>query len=70
MSDQAVAYRIMQNGVPVARAEGQHSLREIMLATRAYAQDGPLSIQKRIKRHWRGFGIMGRQLLQNEPGTS
>ena len=53
-----VAYRIVQNGVPIARAEGQHSLREIMLATRTYAQDGPLSIQKRIKRHWRGFGVM------------
>ena len=64
------AYRIVQSGKTVARVEGEHALREIMLATRTYAQDGPLSIQKRIKRHWRGFGVMDRQLLQNEPGTS
>jgi len=61
MSDQAVAYRIVQSGKTVARVEGEHALRDIMLATRACAQDGPLSIQKRIKRHWRGFGVMGEQ---------
>jgi len=59
MSEQAVAYRIIQDGIPVARAEGPHSLREIMHYAAMYAQDGPLSIQKRIKRHWRGFGVMG-----------
>ena len=52
------AYRIHQAGMIVARAEGQHALREIMLKSAVYAQDGPLSIQKRSKRHWKPFGVV------------
>lgn len=52
------AFRIQQSGMIVARTEGEHALREIMLRCDVHRQDGPLSIQKRIKRHWRTFGVV------------
>jgi hypothetical protein len=58
VTDPAPAYRIHQDGMIVARAEGQHALREIMHYAAVYREDGPLSIQKRIKRHWRSFGVI------------
>jgi len=61
---QADAYRIIQDGMMVARAEGQHSLREIMHYALVYSQDGPLRIERRVNKRWRAYG------LQNNPGTS
>jgi|GEM_PF-4160236 len=54
---QPEAYRLLQSGEVVARSEGEHSLREIM--AHANALSGPVSIQRRVKRHWRLYGEMG-----------
>jgi hypothetical protein len=54
------AYRIRmrQHGLIVARAEGQHSLREIMHYATVYSQDGSLSIERRVNKRWRKYGVM------------
>lgn len=52
------AYRIKQDGMIVARAEGQQSLREIMHYATVYSQDGALLIERRVKKRWRKFGLM------------
>lgn len=52
------AYRIRQDGLVVARTEGQHSLREIMHYAVVYRQDGPLSIERRVNKRWRNYGSM------------
>lgn len=59
MTPQPEAYRLLQSGEVVARSEGEHSLREIMHYAVVYSQDGPVSIQRRVKRHWRSYGEMG-----------
>jgi hypothetical protein len=56
MTTEHEAYRIMQDGMVVARTEGQHSLREIMHYATVYSQDGPLKIQKRTNKRWKVFG--------------
>lgn len=53
------AYRLIQSGTVVARVEGEHALREIMAHATVHRQDGPLSIQRRVKKRWRGFGSVG-----------
>ena len=55
--NQPEAYRLLQSGEVVTRSEGEHSLREIM--AHANALSGPVSIQRRVKRHWRSYGEMG-----------
>lgn len=49
-------YRIIQDGITVARTEGPNSLRDIMQQARFYAQDKPLAIQRKDGRRWREYG--------------
>jgi hypothetical protein len=50
------SYRLIQDGQPVAWAEGQNADTEIMRYAYAYAQDGPVIIQKKVKGHWKEWG--------------
>lgn len=50
-------YRIIQDGITVARTEGPNSLRDIMQQARFYAQDKPLAIQRKDGRRWREYGL-------------
>jgi hypothetical protein len=51
-------YRILQDDLMVARAEGPHALREIMHYANVYRQDGRLTVQRRVNKRWKMFGCL------------
>jgi len=48
-------YRLIQDGQVVASTEGEHALREIKHYALVYAQDGPVTIQKRRDMKWENW---------------
>jgi hypothetical protein len=50
------SYRLIQDGQPVAWAEGPKADTEIMRYAYVYAQDGPLTIQKKVNGRWKDWG--------------
>ena len=47
------SFRLIQDGQPVAWAEGNNSLAEIAHYAAVYAQDGPVKVQKKAKGRWK-----------------
>lgn len=45
-------YRLIQDGQPVAGAEGPNAWREICHYAAVYQQDGPVYIEQRTGRKW------------------
>lgn len=52
MSDR---FRLIQDGIPVAWAEGSNALGEIKHYALVYSQDGPVRIEWRVNGRWRIF---------------
>ena len=49
---EAERYRLVQDGIPVAWADGSNAFREINHYAAVYSQDGPVKIQKRVCGKW------------------
>jgi hypothetical protein len=47
------SYRLIQDGQPVAWAEGSKASAAIMHYAFVYAQDGPVTIQKKVNGRWK-----------------
>jgi hypothetical protein len=47
------SYRLIQDGQPVAWAEGPKADVEIVHYAFVYAQDGPVTIQKKVNGRWK-----------------
>ena len=50
------SYRLIQDGQPVAWVEGPKADTEIMRYAYVYAQDGPVTIQKKVNGRWKDWG--------------
>jgi len=46
------SYRLLQNGQPVAWAEGRNAAAEIMHYVDVYGQDGPVEAQQKVNGRW------------------
>lgn len=46
-------FRLLQNGQPVAWVEGRSAVAEITHYAAVYAQDGPVTIQKKVNGRWK-----------------
>lgn len=47
------SYRLIQDGQPVAWAEGDSAAKEIAHYAAVYRQDGPVIIQKKVNGRWK-----------------
>ena len=47
------SYRLIQDGMPVAWADGHSAVAEITHYAAVYAQDGPVIIQKKVNGRWK-----------------
>ena len=52
-------FRLKQDGIPVAWAEGPQALGEICHYAMVYAQDGPVMIEHHTNGKWRKFHAIG-----------
>lgn len=48
-------YRLIQDGIPVAWADGPTALDEIIHYARVYGQDGPVFVQRHAKGKWKTY---------------
>lgn len=46
-------FRLLQDGQPVAWVEGRSAVAEITHYAAVYAQDGPVTIQKKVNGRWK-----------------
>lgn len=46
------SYRLIQDGQPVAWAEGRNAAAEIMHYVDVYGQDGPVEAQQKVNGRW------------------
>ena len=49
-------YRLIQNGMPVAWAEGGSARAEINHYALVYSQDAPVTIQRLVGKRWKDMG--------------
>ena len=54
------SFRLIQDGQPVAWAEGRNAFAEITHYAAVYGQDGPVTIQMKVNGRW----VTGRKLEQ------
>ena len=47
------SFRLIQDGQPVAWAEGNNSLAEIAHYAAVYSQDGPIKVQQKANGRWK-----------------
>lgn len=50
-------YRIKQDGLVVASAEGQSADAEIAHYAAVYGQDGPITVEKKVGRRWQEVAL-------------
>ncbi len=54
----ADCYRLKQEGMVVAQAEGEGALREIMHYARVYGQDGAVEVEVRAGKRWKPYPLL------------
>lgn len=52
-----VAFRIRQNGMTVAKCEGERAEEEILVYAALYRQEGEVTIQHNAEGHWKRYAL-------------
>ncbi|WP_395543417.1 hypothetical protein [Neotabrizicola sp. sgz301269] len=58
MTTKNIAFRIRQNGMTVARAEGENAEGYIWHYAQQYRADGEVTIQHNAEGHWKRYALL------------